>query len=131
MEKHDIRNRDDIQLLLDSFYEKVKANEEIGPIFEEHAKLNWEKHLPRMYDFWETTLFGKAFFKGNPMEKQIALNDQIPLLASHFKAWLSLWHTTVDELFEGSNAAAAKQKANNIAGLMEYKVQQQANRLGI
>lgn len=50
--KKDIENRNDVQLLIDSFYEKVKADKVIGYIFNDIAKVDWGKHLPVMYDFW-------------------------------------------------------------------------------
>jgi hemoglobin len=31
------------------------------------AKVNWEKHLPKMYIFWESVLFATVKFDGNPM----------------------------------------------------------------
>ena len=47
-----INNREDIELLVNKFYEKVKVDETIGYIFNEIANINWDKHLPKMYDFW-------------------------------------------------------------------------------
>ena len=44
--KKDIENRGDIILLINTFYEKVKRDEVIGYIFNDVAKVNWEKHLP-------------------------------------------------------------------------------------
>jgi hemoglobin len=62
----DIVSQDDIQVLVNSFYDKVKTSE-IGFFFEEIAKVNWEKHLPKMYIFWESVLFATVKFDGNPM----------------------------------------------------------------
>jgi hemoglobin len=55
--KTDIRNRKDIELLVNAFYDKIKTDGVIGFLFTEVAKVNWETHLPRMYDFWENILF--------------------------------------------------------------------------
>ena len=44
--KKDIENREDIVVLINRFYEKVKKDEVIGYIFNDVAKVNWEKHLP-------------------------------------------------------------------------------------
>ena len=49
--KTDIRNRKDIELLVDTFYDKIKTDAVIGFLFTEIAQVNWETHLPRMYDF--------------------------------------------------------------------------------
>ena len=39
--KKDIANRDDIILLINTFYEKVKKDQVIGYIFNDVAKVNW------------------------------------------------------------------------------------------
>ena len=55
--KKDIRTRRDIERLVDRFYDKVKADDLLGPVFNDVARVNWEKHLPVMYDFWDNTIF--------------------------------------------------------------------------
>lgn len=122
--KKDIENRDDIALLVTSFYEKVKQDPVIGYIFNDVAKVNWEKHLPVMYDFWENVLFAKGGYTGNPMIAHTRLHEKSPLSAEHFNQWKSIWLKTVDELFEGDIAEMAKQRAVSIATVMHIKVSQ-------
>ena len=118
----DIVSQDDIQVLVNSFYEKVKTSE-IGFFFEEIAKVNWEKHLPKMYIFWESVLFATVKFNGNPMGAHFPINEIIPMEKKHFEAWLQLWKETVDENFSGEIAESAKNKAENIAKLMSFKME--------
>ena len=120
--KKDISNRTDIQLLVDTFYTKVRADETIGYLFNDVAKVNWELHLPRMYDFWENILFQTGGFKGNPMVAHVKLHQQSPLTAAHFEQWLKLFLATVDELFEGDKTELIKQRARSIATMMQIKV---------
>jgi hemoglobin len=120
--KHDIRNRADIQLLVDAFYEKVKRDETIGYLFNEVAKVDWDKHLPRMYDFWENIIFQTGGFTGNPMVAHLQLHQQSPLSKEHFERWLNLFHTTVNELFEGEKAELARQRAASIATMMQIRI---------
>lgn len=80
---HDIRNKDDIKLLVDTFYEKVRHDELIGYLFNDVAKVNWEHHLPRMYDFWENVIFQTGNFAGNPMVAHARLHRQSPLSEAH------------------------------------------------
>jgi len=82
--KKDIEKREDIILLVNSFYDKVKANTTIGHIFSEVSNVNWEHHLPVMYDFWGGILLDERSYSGNPMAKHIALSRQYPLTAEHF-----------------------------------------------
>ncbi|MBC7947029.1 MAG: group III truncated hemoglobin [Chitinophagaceae bacterium] len=120
--KKDIENRDDIKLLINSFYDKVKADPLIGFIFTDVAKVNWERHLPRMYDFWENTLLYTGGYTGNPMEVHRRLNHAIPLTTEHFKQWIHLFTSTIDELFTGDKAELAKQRAMSISTLMQIKI---------
>jgi hemoglobin len=120
--KKDISNRADIQQLVDTFYIKVRADETIGYLFNDVAKVNWEQHLPRMYDFWENILFQTGSFKGNPMAAHVQLHQKSPLSAAHFDRWQQLFLATVDELFEGDMAELIKQRALSIATMMRIKV---------
>lgn len=120
--KKDIENREDIRLLIDSFYDKVKADPLIGFIFNDIAKVNWEKHLPVMYDFWENTLFYTGGYTGNPMEIHTRLNRVVPLTAEHFQQWIQLFTSSVDELYTGEKAQLAKQRAISVATLIRLNI---------
>ena len=120
--EQDILNRQDIETLVDRFYERVQADEVIGYIFNDVAKTNWEVHLPKMYDFWEVILFGTGRFKGNPMLVHKEIHEKSPMSEAHFQHWLALFHDTVDTLFEGANAEDIKYSAANIAGSLMYRV---------
>lgn len=122
MIKNDILDRKDIQHLVNSFYEKVKDDILIGPLFTDVAQTNWAVHLPKMYDFWEVIVFGRGSFKGNPMMVHKQLHNKIKLKQAHFDRWLSLFYTTVDELFEGENAQNIKYSASNIAQSLFFKI---------
>jgi hemoglobin len=118
----DIETRDDIKLLVDTFYRDLIKDKHVGPFFTDVVKINWEEHFPKMYDFWETMLLGKMVYKGNPMLTHIELSRKMPLEAPHFERWLSLWQSTLQNLYTGPVSDMAFQKASQIAGLMMYKV---------
>lgn len=120
--KTDIKNRIDVERLVNTFYDKVKQDDIIGFIFNDVAKVNWEKHLPVMYDFWESVIFLNNKYVGNPMSVHIILNEQVPFTKQHFQRWIELFTGTVDELFEGKKANIAKKKALSIAAIMETKI---------
>jgi hemoglobin len=122
MMKKDITCRKDIELLVRSFYDKVKADDTIGYIFNDIVKVHWEKHLPVMFDFWENVLFFTGGYNGNPMEIHQHLHRVVPLTATHFKRWEKLFLQTVDELFEGEKAELAKQRAVSISMVMQVKI---------
>jgi hemoglobin len=122
--KKDIATRQDIELLVTSFYEKVKADPVIGYIFTTVFKVHWDKHLPVMFNFWENTIFFTGSYTGNPINSHRRVNKVLPLKEEHFKRWVQLFTQTVDELFEGDKAVLAKQRAASIATVMQIKVLQ-------
>ncbi|MBL0145091.1 MAG: group III truncated hemoglobin [Chitinophagaceae bacterium] len=130
--KKDISTNNDIILLVNTFYEKVKTDNIIGYIFTEVAHVNWENHLPILYKFWENTLFYTGSYEGNPMELHKHLHRLMPLTTEHFNQWTTLFNTTVDELFSGETAELAKQRSSSIASVMQAKInelQKQADKI--
>ena len=120
--KKDITSRKDIELLVDKFYDKVKNDEQIGFIFTDVAKVNWQRHLPIMYDFFENVLFYTGAYTGNPMELHKHINRLFPLTESHFNQWNNLFHAAVDELFKGPTAKLVKERAKSISIVMQLKI---------
>ncbi|MBL7703625.1 MAG: group III truncated hemoglobin [Ferruginibacter sp.] len=120
--KNDINSRKDIESLVDLFYSKVKKDGQIGFIFSDIARVNWEKHLPIMYSFFENMLFYTGSYTGNPMELHKHINRLFPLTEAHFKQWNLLFCTAVDELFEGKTADLVKQRAKSISTVMQIKI---------
>ena len=47
--KKDITSREAIELLVNSFYDKVKQDDVIGFIFTDVAQVNWEKYCVRKH----------------------------------------------------------------------------------
>ncbi|GGC77784.1 hypothetical protein GCM10011508_01520 [Flavobacterium lutivivi] len=119
--KTDIRNRKDIEKLVNAFYEKVKTDEVIGYLFTDVAKVNWETHLPKMYNFWENILFYTANYSGSPMAVHKDLHQKSTMTETHFHHWNKLFNETVDKLFAGPKADEIKNRASNIAQVMMYK----------
>jgi hemoglobin len=122
MKRKDITQRKDIVLLVNEFYEKVKLDKEIGPIFIEVAQVNWEKHLPVMYDFWENIIFQTGNYAGNPMTAHFKLHEKHPFTKAHFTRWLNLFQETLSDNFVGQNTELARQRALSIATVMEIKL---------
>ena len=118
-----LESRNDIEFLVNAFYDKVSKDEKIGFFFNDVAKVDWSHHLPKMYSFWESLLFGEASYKGNPMAMHFPVNEKVAIEKPHIAHWIKLWTETVEENFEGEKAEAAVYKASNIANLMAYKME--------
>ncbi|MBZ9778939.1 group III truncated hemoglobin [Psychroflexus sp. CAK8W] len=112
----DISTREDISLLVTRFYSKVRANEEIGYFFNEMIK-DWGEHLEKLTDFWESNLFFKSKYKGNPKlaHERVDTHFDGSIEQKHFGIWLNLWFETIDDNFEGEKADRAKNNARNMA----------------
>lgn len=110
---------DDIKLLVDSFYDKVRNNELLGPIFNNVIQDRWPEHLKKMYTFWETVLLENHTYFGSPFPP----HANLPVDKAHFDEWMRLFTQTVDEYFEGEIADEAKWRAGKMAEMFLYKIQ--------
>jgi hemoglobin len=99
-----IETRDDVEFLVDSFYEKVVKDDVIGPFF---INLDFDKHLPKMVHFWAFVLLDEAGYSTDVTAKHAHMR----LKPEHFDRWLALFNETVDEHFIGEKAELAKQRA--------------------
>lgn len=106
-----IESRQEIIQIVDSFYAKVRADELIGPIFNDVAKVDWDEHLPKLYNFWEDLILGTDNYRGRPFPPHMKLD----LKTEHFVRWLELFHKTVDDHFYGIKAEEIKARASRIA----------------
>lgn len=115
MIKKQIENREDISLLVRTFYAKIRADAEIGHFFNEKIT-DWEEHLEKLTDFWETNLFAVKKYKGNPLEAHNEVDDYFnhTITSNEFGIWLNLWFATLDELFEGENVTILKRRARKM-----------------
>jgi hemoglobin len=120
--KKDILERNDIEIAIRTFYEKVLKDDVIGFIFTDVAKVDWEKHLPVMYDFWENVIFNTGKYSGDLINIHRQLSTKLPLTQEHFKHWIALFTETIDELYTGENAERAKQRALSIATILQIKL---------
>jgi len=116
--KTDIVTTEDIKLLVDSFYDKVNKDPLLSPVFNDEARVEWEKHLPKMYAFWGTQLIGTQNYEGRPFPPHMELK----ITPLHFERWIKLFVENVGEHFEGTTADLAIYKAKNIAAVFQYKL---------
>ena len=114
----EIETRNDIQLLVNTFYDRVRKDPSLGPIFNSVIpEVKWPAHLRKLTDFWETGLFGTPKYKGNPVlsHQHTDAKMNFTIEQEHFGRWLNLWFETIDSLFIGSKAERAKQSARRMA----------------
>jgi len=118
----DIEGRTEIVRVVDRFYDQVREDEILGQIFDGIAKVDWPTHLPRLYAFWQTVLFGDGGFRGNPLGVHAKLLSETPLDWPLFQRWLRLFHSTVDELYQGPRADQMKRSAEDMAHVIYSRI---------
>lgn len=109
---------EDIRLLVDSFYSKVRADDLLSGIFNERIKDRWPQHLEKMYRFWQTVLLEEHTYHGSPFVP----HARLPVEAKHFERWMALFSQTVDENFTGEKAKEAKWRAGKMAEMFHHKI---------
>lgn len=115
----DIENINDIQLLVDSFYGKIRDDEKLGHIFNGIIKDRWPEHLEKMYRFWQTILLEDQTYFGSPFVP----HAKMPVDKTHFEQWIKLFSETVDENFVGEKAEQAKWQGQRMADMFHYKIE--------
>lgn len=120
----DIESPADCERLVRAFYGKAMVDEEIGWIFTDVAQLDLEAHIPVIASFWETILLDAQTYGGGAFGVHAELHRKAGgLRKEHFERWLVLWCQTVDELFDGPLAAAAKVHALRVANAFHGRLQ--------
>jgi hemoglobin len=100
-----------IARLVHAFYARVRADPQIGPIFEARID-DWTPHLDQMERFWRSVLLNTGEFHGNPMLKHLVIPG---LDRDHFVRWLTLFEETLAELATPEAQASISQTAHAIA----------------
>lgn len=118
MAQKEILTITDIQQLVDAFYEKVRDDELLGPVFNRVIEDRWPEHLEKMYRFWQTVLLDEHTYHGSPFSP----HAHLPIGEEHFKRWLQLFNTTVNEHFTGEKATEAIWRAEKMAQMFHFKI---------
>ncbi len=112
-----------IDRLVEGFYQRVRTDALIGPIFAERID-DWGPHLVQMKLFWSSVALSTGVYQGRPMPKHLPL----PIDAHHFDRWLELFRQTARDLCPPPAAEHFIERAERIAQSLELGV---ANASGI
>ena len=106
-----------IERLVHAFYERVRADELIGPIFAARIA-DWRPHLKQMCAFWSSVALATGRYTGQPMPKHIPL----PIDARHFDRWLELFEAMARELCPPKAADHVIERARRIGESLEMGI---------
>lgn len=102
----------DIRELVYAFYERVRADALLGPVFDTALAGRWDEHLPKMCMFWGSLVLGDKRYRGNVQQAHQPLEGIEP---GHFSRWLRLFLDTVCERYEPAAAVRFMEPALRIA----------------
>ncbi|WEN16919.1 group III truncated hemoglobin [Rhodanobacter sp. AS-Z3] len=105
----------DLATLVDHFYEKVRRDAQIGPIFND-AVHDWDEHKRLLTSFWASVALGAGSYRGNPM----GAHRPHPIRAEHFDHWLELWGETCVEELDEASAERMLEYAQRIGRSLKY-----------
>lgn len=116
----EITELEQVKLLVDSFYDKVRKDDLLKDIFDDVIQDRWPEHLEKMYRFWQTVLLDERTYEGRPFVPHMYL----PVESEHFNRWLDLFESTLAEHFHGDNVETARWQANRMAQMFWLKISQ-------
>lgn len=83
-----------ISRLVDTFYDRIRADETLGPIFLGNVS-NWDVHMPKMKDFWSSVALHSSRYSGQPVPAHVKLVKDVE--PRHFELWLALFEKTLED----------------------------------
>lgn len=98
-----------IATVVDRFYEKVRRDPQLGPVFDAAVR-DWDEHKRLLTSFWASVALRASSYRGNPM----AAHRPHPIRAEHFDRWLALWRETCMEELDEADAAQMLEYAERI-----------------
>jgi hemoglobin len=101
-----------IRQLVYAFYDRVRADPLLAPVFDGVLKGRWDEHLPKMCMFWGTLVLGDKRYRGNVQQVHQPLEKVEP---QHFSRWLHLFLDTVCQRYEPGSAVRFVEPALRIA----------------
>jgi len=110
----DIQSRDDIELLLRSFYSELLRSEGMQRVF---SQVDFEAHFPKIVHFWSFVLLDEEGYTTNVFEK----HRPLPIVPEQFDEWLQTFENAVDKNFAGEKAELAKLRARTLAFTFKSK----------
>lgn len=122
-----IETLEDIELLVNNFYNKVQNDELLKDIFNNVIGDKWPQHLKKMYRFWQTVLLEEHTYHGSPFLP----HAELPIDEVHFNRWIELFIETLNQNFAGRKAEQAKSQAERMAEMFLYKIRYYRNNSAI
>lgn len=112
--------KEHIEQLVTYFYQKVQADEILGPVFNDVAQVDWDEHLPLLCQFWSSVMLKTNEYHGNAYQKHVLIKQLTSIKEEHFIRWLDLFKQEAINHLPKEAAEEIMQKALLIAESLKY-----------
>lgn len=109
---HPSITREQINNLVDNFYDIVWKDERLGPIFAAELDGRRPEHLAKMKTFWESALLKAGTYDGRPVPAHVKLQA---VESDDFKIWLGHFRAVANDTFDPAAAPLVIAAAERIA----------------
>lgn len=104
-----------IRRLVETFYDRILEDAELGPIFRRALSHRWSEHLAIMVDFWSSIALRTGRYQGKPQQAHRGM----ALVEGHFERWLVLFEATAREVCGPDTATFFIDRAQRIADSLQ------------
>lgn len=105
-----------IDLVVASFYARIRSHPKLGPIFASHVT-DWPEHEAKIASFWRNAILMERGYHGNPMAVHSAAGNVRPGM---FEPWLELFDITLTQHLPPETAAQWSALAHRIGRGLRY-----------
>lgn len=106
----------ELRTLVHAFYERVRSDPLLGPVFEVRLDGRWEAHLEKMCAFWSSILYATGRFRGDPIGTHARIAQITP---AHFERWLHLFEETAFDTLPAARAADIAARSRRMGAVLE------------
>ncbi len=123
--KFDRATDESIQALLRAFYEKLRSDARLAPVFADALGNDWAAHIATMCDFWGSAMRVSRRYDGDMLAVHRRLEALRPAL---FERWLELFDETVTDHCAPDFGAALRDRARKTARNLQLALFHQPHR---
>ena len=109
--------RENLRVLMTSFYEKAIEDDILAPFFideigDDLSSEDWDEHIELLADFWLAKILGEDTYYGSFVGAHVKMPH---LKQETFMRWLELFSQTADEVYVSELAEVFKKKGDQFS----------------
>lgn len=104
-----------IGTIVHDFYDRIRRDPLLGPIFNARIGEHWDLHLSTLVDFWSSIALKTGRYGGKPH----VAHQGLDVTPEHFEHWLSMFEATVSQHCTGDAESFFFDRARRIADSLQ------------